>query len=70
MFLGESTVKNKIYEIAHFPGVVRLLNGTHTRIQRPSEIEADYTNRHFYHSINVQVICQQDGKLPGIVQEY
>ena len=35
-------VKNKFYEIAHFPGVVGLVDGTHIRIQRPSENEADY----------------------------
>ena len=39
-------VKNKFYEIAHFPGVVGLVDGTHIRIQRPSEDEADYINRH------------------------
>ena len=42
-------VKNRSYEFAHFPGVVRLVDGTHIRIQRPSEIEADYINRYLYH---------------------
>ena len=41
-------------EIAHFPGVVGIVNGTHIRIQK---IEADHINRHFYHSINLQAIC-------------
>ena len=54
-------VKNKFYEIAHFPAVVELVDGTHIRIQRLSEIEADYINRHYFHSINVQAICQPDG---------
>ena len=40
-------------------GVVGLVDGTHIRIQRPTEIEADYINRHFYHSINVQVISHR-----------
>ena len=46
------------YEIAHFPGVLGLVDGTHIRIQKPSENVADYVNRH-YHSINVQVICRR-----------
>ena len=59
-------VKNKFYEIAHFPGVVGLVDGTHIRIQRPSEIEADYINRRFYHSINVQAVCQPDGTFSDV----
>ena len=37
-------VKNKFYEIAYFPGVVGLVDGTHMRNQRPFENEADYIN--------------------------
>ena len=48
----ETEVKTKFYELAHFPGVLGLVDGTHIRIQKPSENEADYVNRHFYHSIN------------------
>ena len=51
----KAEVKTKFYEIAHFPGVLGLVDGTHIRIQRPSENEADYVNRHIYHSINVQL---------------
>ena len=63
-------VKNKFYEIAHFPGVVGLVDGTHIRIQRPSEDEADYINRHFYHSINVQAICQPDGMFSDVLARF
>ncbi|KAI6648200.1 Nuclease HARBI1 [Oopsacas minuta] len=63
-------VKNKFYEIAHFPGVVGLVDGTHTRIQRPSEDEADYINRHFYHSINIQAICQPDGMFSDVLVHF
>ena len=41
----ELEVKYKFYEIAHFTGVVGLVDGTHMRIQRPV-FEADYINRH------------------------
>ena len=40
-------VENKFHGIAHFPGVVGLVDGTYIRIQRPSENEVDYINRHF-----------------------
>ncbi|KAI6658927.1 Nuclease HARBI1 [Oopsacas minuta] len=69
-------IKNKFYEIAHFPEVVGLVDGTHIRIQKPSEDEADYINRNFYHSINVQAIYQPDGmfcdvlvRFPGSVHD-
>ncbi|KAI6646858.1 Nuclease HARBI1 [Oopsacas minuta] len=63
-------VTNKFYEIAHFPGVVGLVDGTHIRIQRPSENEANYKNRHFYHSINVQAICQPDGIFSDVLARF
>ena len=63
-------VKNKFYEIAHFAGVVGLVDWTHIRIQRPSEDEADYINRHFYHSINVQAICQPDGMFSDVLARF
>ncbi|KAI6653960.1 Nuclease HARBI1 [Oopsacas minuta] len=47
--------------------VLGLVDGTHIRIQRPSENEADYINRHFYHSINVQAICQPDGMFSDVL---
>ena len=43
----KAEVKNKFYEIAHFPGVLALVDGTHIRIQKPSENEADYVNHIF-----------------------
>ena len=50
----KATIKSQFYEIAEMPGIVELVDGTHIRIQRSSEHEADYVNRHFYHSINVR----------------
>ena len=57
----KAVVKTKFYEIDHFPGILGLVDGTHIRIQKPSENEADSVNRHFYELINVQVICRSDG---------
>ena len=44
--------------------------GTHVRIQKPPEKEADYVNRHFYHSINVQAICQHDGSFIDVLARF
>ena len=66
----KAEVKTKFYEIAHFPGVLGLVDGTHIRIQRPSENEADYVNRHFYHSINVQVIYRSDGIFSDVLARF
>ena len=66
----KAEIKTKFYEIAHFPGVLGLADGTHIRIQRPSENEADYVDRHFYHSINVQVICRSDGIFSDVLARF
>ena len=63
----KAVIKSQFYELAHFPGVVGLVDGIHIRIQKPSEHEADYVNRHFYHSINVQAICIPDGKFSDVL---
>ena len=65
-----SSLKSQFYELAHFPGVVGLVDGTHVRIQKPSEHEADYVNRHFYHSINVQAYCLPDGKFSDVLARF
>ena len=36
------------------------------RIQRAHDNDADYINRHFYHSIHVQAICQLRGKFSDV----
>ncbi|KAK0134659.1 putative nuclease HARBI1 [Merluccius polli] len=41
--------------IKRFPSVIGCIDGTHIPITAPSHNEADYVNRKFIHSINVQV---------------
>ncbi|XP_070385016.1 putative nuclease HARBI1 [Dermacentor albipictus] len=43
------------YAVAGFPRVVGAIDGTHVWIQAPGEHEEAYVNRHFYHSINVEL---------------
>ena len=54
-------IKAGFYQKAHFPNVIGCVDGTHVRIQAPSEDEPSYVNRKGYHSINVQGICDHDG---------
>ena len=43
----KATIKSQFYQLANLPGVLGLVDGTRIRIQKPSENEADYVNRHF-----------------------
>jgi len=49
------------------PGIVGCINGTHVRIQAPSEHEYLYVNRKGYHSINVQIVCNSDMGIVNLV---
>ncbi|XP_070395480.1 putative nuclease HARBI1 [Dermacentor albipictus] len=48
-------VQGCFYAVAGFPRVAGAIDGTHVRIQAPGEHEEAYVNRHFYHSINVEL---------------
>ncbi|CAG2251694.1 HARBI1 [Mytilus edulis] len=49
-----------------FPGVIGCIDGTHVKIQAPSEDEPAYVNRKGWHSINVQGICDHEGKFINV----
>lgn len=55
-------IKREFYEVAGFPNVLGAIDGTHVRIKKPSQNEANYVNRKHYHSINVQAVCDVKGK--------
>ncbi|XP_028413867.1 putative nuclease HARBI1, partial [Dendronephthya gigantea] len=63
-------VKQGFYEIANFPCVIGCVDGTHIKIQAPSENEPDFVNRKRVHSINVQGICDHKGKFTNIVAKW
>lgn len=48
------------FEEGGFPGVVGLIDGTHISIRAPMEEPEAYINRKKFHSINVQVICDEN----------
>lgn len=45
------TVMRKFKENSRFPNVIGAIDGTHIRIEAPTENAADYINRKGYHSI-------------------
>uniref|UniRef100_A0A3P9BWJ3 Putative nuclease HARBI1 n=1 Tax=Maylandia zebra TaxID=106582 RepID=A0A3P9BWJ3_9CICH len=61
------THKRAFMDIAGFPGVVGVIDGTHVRIIAPSEDEAVFVNRRNFHSINVQIVFSAACKILDIV---
>ena len=57
----KAEIKNGFYRMAGFPGVIGCIDGTHIRIQRPSDNEPAFINRKGYPSINVQAVCDNQG---------
>lgn len=62
----KSSIKTGFYLAAGFPNVIGCIDGTHVRIQAPSVDENAFVNRKGYHSINVQGVCDHEGKLTNI----
>ncbi|XP_041367057.1 putative nuclease HARBI1 [Gigantopelta aegis] len=63
-------IKDEFFQIAQFPGVIGCVDGTHVWIISPHEHKVDFVNRKGYHSINVQVICDANGKWINIVARW
>ncbi|XP_041364333.1 putative nuclease HARBI1 [Gigantopelta aegis] len=57
-------------QIAGFPGVVGVIDGTHVRIQAPHKDEPEFVNRKHFHSLNVQVIFDAEYKLMEVVAKW
>lgn len=56
----QHAVTQKLYNVAGFPDVVGCVDGTHFKIKAPSTHENAYVNRKGFHSINAQLVCDQD----------
>ncbi|XP_071139762.1 putative nuclease HARBI1 [Mytilus edulis] len=63
-------IKNGYYENGGFPGVIGCIDGTHARIQAPAQDEPSFVNRKGYHSINVQAICDHEGRFTNLVARW
>ena len=55
-------IKNEFYIHGGFPGVIGCVDGTHVRLQAPTQNENNYVNRKGFHSINVQAVCNHEGE--------
>ncbi|WAR08359.1 HARB1-like protein, partial [Mya arenaria] len=60
--------KTGFHAIRGFPSVISAVDGTHVRIQTPSEDEEQYVNRKHFHSINVQASCDHRGNENFIIR--
>ncbi|XP_048577473.1 putative nuclease HARBI1 [Nematostella vectensis] len=56
-------IKQAFYDKHGFPGVIGCIDGTHVKLQAPTNHENDYVNRKGQHSINVQAVCDNKGKI-------
>lgn len=55
-----TATKRKFHRIANFPHVIGVVDGTQVPIAAPSQDEEVYVNRHKFHSLNIQVVCDAD----------
>ncbi|KAK3085501.1 hypothetical protein FSP39_004263, partial [Pinctada imbricata] len=62
----QSKIKESFYRVYKFPGVIGAIDGTHVPIQAPTVDEPAYVNRKGWHSINVQAVCDDQGKFLNI----
>ncbi len=65
-----NAVKAGFYDVAHFPNVLGLVDGSHVRIMAPHRNEPDYVNRKKYHSINAQIICNDENMITNVVANW
>ncbi|XP_061185223.1 putative nuclease HARBI1 [Saccostrea echinata] len=65
-----NNIKRGFYSIAKFPGVIGAVDGTHVRIIGPSLHENVYVNREGYNSLNVQGICDHQGRFINVVAKW
>ena len=62
--------KAEFMDIAGFPHVIGVIDGTHVRIVAPKDYEYEYVNRKRYHSINVQIAFDAKYKIIDIVARW
>lgn len=59
---NESQQKERFFNIAGFPSVVGIIDGSHIRIQEPKVNPNAFINRKYFPSINICAVCDVDCK--------
>ncbi|XP_045137201.1 putative nuclease HARBI1 [Portunus trituberculatus] len=62
--------QEQFMQVAGFPSVAGVVDGTHIRIIAPREHEAEHVNRKRFHSINVQVVFDATYRILDIVAKW
>ncbi|KAK3886785.1 hypothetical protein Pcinc_009105 [Petrolisthes cinctipes] len=63
-------IAGEFRQVAGFPGVVGVIDGTHIRIIAPRRFEAEYVNRKNYHSVNVQIVFDAAYNILNVVAKW
>ncbi|VDH98483.1 Hypothetical predicted protein [Mytilus galloprovincialis] len=63
---SKNRMKCGFHRQMNFPNVLGCIDCTHIKIQGPSEDEAAFVNRKGFHSVNVQAVCDYEGKFTNI----
>ena len=62
-----NAVRQGFHRTFQFPGISGLIDGTHVRIVAPSINEDVYVKRKGFHSVNVQVVCNDRNEFTNVV---
>ncbi|XP_044760706.1 putative nuclease HARBI1 [Coccinella septempunctata] len=60
----------RFYNATRIPGGIGIIDCTHVAIVMPSEEEHIYVNRKNYHSLNVQLICDESLKIMHVNSQF
>ncbi|XP_063797614.1 putative nuclease HARBI1 [Pseudophryne corroboree] len=59
-------VKGDFYELANMPNVIGAIDCTHIAMTAPKQMEEYYRNRKFFHSLNVQMVCDANLRIMNV----
>ncbi|XP_063913264.1 putative nuclease HARBI1 [Zophobas morio] len=61
-----TNIRQRFFIKFGLPGIIGCIDGTHVSIVTPIENEHLYINRKRYHSLNVQIICDEELKITNV----
>ncbi|KAJ3641982.1 hypothetical protein Zmor_028450 [Zophobas morio] len=61
-----TNIRQRFFYKFGLPGIIGCIDGTHVSIVTPIENEHLYINRKRYHSLNVQIICDEQLKITNV----